>query len=429
MRRTWFRWIPLLFLTVGMTASTFAQQAIEIEHYLNPGHGSAVQQATEEIAALFNILQDEIVVRVNVASGGDFEELIMVRTAGGVPPDVLTSNSWGELVGLLRDLNPYVDRDGIRENFVPAALEHGTFNGQLLQLPHVIQPLSTYYDEQLFDEAGVENPFELSRQGRWTWPMIREVAVKIARDSDGDGVLDVWGVNLSAMAMGRTSLFIYQGGGSYFDRHSLPTESRFLSSENERTLEFLHDLVHVARVIPVEGITSWSGYGRFTTQGGVGVIFEGPWIMGQLRQGGRTTWDVAPVPDGPANSLTTAHTDGFQILNAASHPDASWKWIRFLTTDERAVRIFTEATGRPSAYIPHLPVYTQTAVKDGRPVNIQVVVEALLQGGPPTSPMSPYTAELSSAFSREITAYLSGRKGLVPMMETLHHEWNTILNR
>lgn len=50
------------------------------------------------------------------------------------------------------------------------------------------------YNKTLFEKEGIEDLYEIYLDGRWTWDMAREIAVKTTRDLDGDGEIDQWGI-------------------------------------------------------------------------------------------------------------------------------------------------------------------------------------------------------------------------------------------
>ena len=50
------------------------------------------------------------------------------------------------------------------------------------------------YNRDLFVEAGLPTPNELQNEGKWTWDSMKESAIALTQDLDGDGVIDVYGV-------------------------------------------------------------------------------------------------------------------------------------------------------------------------------------------------------------------------------------------
>jgi len=49
------------------------------------------------------------------------------------------------------------------------------------------------FNKQMIDEAGLEDPRDLYAKGEWTWDKFREYMLALTKDSNGDGVTDVYG--------------------------------------------------------------------------------------------------------------------------------------------------------------------------------------------------------------------------------------------
>jgi len=60
-----------------------------------------------------------------------------------------------------------------------------TYNNSLLQ-----------YNKTLLLEKGFQDPYELMIEGNWTWEKFKEMAAACTGDTDGDGIIDRWGMYL-----------------------------------------------------------------------------------------------------------------------------------------------------------------------------------------------------------------------------------------
>jgi ABC-type glycerol-3-phosphate transport system substrate-binding protein len=417
----------VMCVLLGLLVVSFpVASALPVEHFLNAGHGAAVEEATRDIAALFNSLQDEIEVTVTVASA--YYDKLLTRAAGGIVPDVATAqrSNLMELSPLFTPLDAYVERSRLTRLLVPPAVQHSRIAGDLIQLPLVVQPLLTFYNEGLFADAGLLDPFSLHGKGNWTWDSVAQNAKRIARDTSGDGVLDVWGVNVTASSMGRAVLFVTQAGGSFFDRSVMPTVSRINSSHVSEALTFVHRLIHEQEAMPPEGANTWIGGVRFY-EGKVGIFFTGPWSIGQILQAGMADWSMAPVPRGPANADTAMHTDGLQMMQGIKSPDAAWKWMEFMAADPRAVRIFAVKTGRPPATVPNFPAFLSAMRETVGDKHIESLTDVLMSGAEPTSFVSPVAAELTKVYEDEVRKYFAGKQSLGSTTEKIHQVWMALL--
>ena len=54
------------------------------------------------------------------------------------------------------------------------------------------------FNKELCASAGYDNMYDLVRNGEWTWDVYRDIARKTTKDTDGDGVNDIWGTGATA---------------------------------------------------------------------------------------------------------------------------------------------------------------------------------------------------------------------------------------
>ena len=51
------------------------------------------------------------------------------------------------------------------------------------------------FNKDLMEAEGLEDPYELLARGEWTFEKVTEMARKATRDTDGDGIIDQWGLS------------------------------------------------------------------------------------------------------------------------------------------------------------------------------------------------------------------------------------------
>lgn len=62
---------------------------------------------------------------------------------------------------------------------------YGLFNGSMM---------ITMYNKDLIEEAGLEDPYDLWLRGEWTYDAMEKIGIELTKDTDGDGVIDQWGI-------------------------------------------------------------------------------------------------------------------------------------------------------------------------------------------------------------------------------------------
>ncbi|NLN19101.1 MAG: sugar ABC transporter substrate-binding protein [Firmicutes bacterium] len=421
--------VTAVLMTVLVLSPSLHARRVKIEHSINSGHGQAYIDATTQIAELFNASQDEIEVEVTVLS--NYNEAVIVRVAGGAAPDALTTNRYGDFAGrnMLFAMDSFLAKSGLERRFVPAALEHGRWDGQLVQLPLFVQPAVTYYNTWLFDASGVESPNELDARNAWNWDTLIDVGKKIARDTTGDGILDVYATGGSWVSIERMIFWIGQSGAYYFDRYTNPTESRVKTPEFERALNYVHSLAHQHHITEPTGLTGMPV--EMFTNGNAGTMFDGPWRIAGLRTAGMPdeSWDVAPMLSGPVGKPAFVHVDGVQIANASPHPESVWKWFTFLTADPKANEILIQVVNRPTAYIPTLMKYTDMITVGGHPRHAKTFWEILTTAteAVPIVPLVMNTNRFFTAHSPVMNRFLRGQQSVTATIEELDHAFTQIL--
>lgn len=52
----------------------------------------------------------------------------------------------------------------------------------------------TMYNKDLIEEAGLEDPYDLWLEDRWTYEEMEKIGIALTQDTDGDGEIDQWGI-------------------------------------------------------------------------------------------------------------------------------------------------------------------------------------------------------------------------------------------
>jgi len=95
--------------------------------------------------------------------------------------EILPDTYFENLPKVIRDRNEQLVYKGQLFNFsAVGGYGHATF---------------VVFNRDLIDSEGLEDPYELYRNGEWTFEKLTEMARKVTRDTDGDGIIDQWGLN------------------------------------------------------------------------------------------------------------------------------------------------------------------------------------------------------------------------------------------
>lgn len=404
----WLRVVLALLLAAALGARAAAQ---EVTLRLRTG-ASTEAHLWQAVVDAFEEKYPHISVEYELA--GSFDELI-VQMVSGVAPDVvgLQEIQIMQLLAseLLLPLDPYVEQEPelLEDLFPVATLVARDRQGRLFGFPTAFSSLLWYYDQDMFDQAGVPYPDE-----NWWWDPATggsfvETAKKLTRDRSGDGQIDEWGMVLPS-SWSRYLPFIVQNGGYYWDPEQ--TRSTIEDDGFVGAIDFLASLVHDARVTPPPGVSA----GAFGS-GSVAMYYSGRWEVPHLRQTSTRRWDVAVPPAGPAGRAATVGAGYSAITRSTAYPDEAWLLLKFLASEE-SYRIRDQG-GQT------VPPMRSLAVSDfflgsTPPENNLAFIEVMAYGA--TIPLHPKWPEINDVVHPQILRVLRGETSArIALGEVSHH--------
>jgi multiple sugar transport system substrate-binding protein len=313
-------------------------------------------KAFRDVIAAFERREPEADVRLIEAS--DREDLLTrlsTSFAGGSPPDLFLVNYrfYGQFAakGVLEPIEERVAGSEVfdEEDFYEQALDAFRWEGTLTCLPQNISSLVVYYNRDLFESLGVPEP----RAG-WTWTDMRQAAIGLTRDTDGDGRFELYGLGVEPSII-RVAPFVWSNGGDIVDDQERPTR---LTLDSPNALRVLRDFLALRTqfgVVPSdEEVEAEDDEARFMN-GRLAMILQSRRSTPGFRTIKRFDWDVAPLPrfERPAGIL---HSDAYCMTKASEHKEAAWRFMEFALGPE-GQRI-TARTGRT------VPSLREVAVSD-----------------------------------------------------------------
>src|SRR5690606_18869752 len=189
MRKFLFMLGLTVLLSFSLGSVTVAATPTATITYLGRG-GEPERLMYQEIFEAFMAENPDIHVEM-VWTAGDAHEILermLVMTASGVAPDVFWLHSYHTAqvaeMGLLYPLDAFRSMSGEIDwdDLFPAALSDFSYQGRLLGLPRETSSVVLYYNQELFDQAGLSYPdMELD------WAGVVDAARKLTR-VEGDQV-------------------------------------------------------------------------------------------------------------------------------------------------------------------------------------------------------------------------------------------------
>lgn len=294
----------------------------------------AEQKAYADLVAAFNDSHPDVFVEVtHIPSGSEYRTRLATEFAAGNPPDVTLMNYRRYAAfaanNLLEPLGPYLADSGLiqPEDFYPITIDAFTWDGVVTCIPQNISSLVVYYNQDLFDEAGVAYP-----TAGWTWDDFVKTAVALTQDTNGDGTIDQYGAGIEP-SLYRLAPFVWQNGAPIVNSDESPTRLTITRPPAQEALQWFVDLRQVHGVVPgrieEEAQDSESRFVGGTTA----MFFDSRRATPTFREIEGFVWDVAPLPNGK-ESVGVLHSDAYCLSATTENKDAAWTFIEFANSPE-----------------------------------------------------------------------------------------------
>ncbi len=156
------------------------------------------------------------------------------------------------------------------------------------------------YNKQMLDEVGLEDPNALYERGEWTWEKWREYLLALTRDTDGDGVIDVYGYG------SRWDFLVYNLTMSNGTTIASSETENLSSPEVGEVLDFIYNMYNVDRVANPWNADDFDYNQNAYLDGRVAFWIDAAWISSANNDAG-LEFDVVwcPWPIGPSGDEST----------------------------------------------------------------------------------------------------------------------------
>ncbi|WP_431794990.1 ABC transporter substrate-binding protein [Microbacterium enclense] len=289
-----------------------------------------------QVVADYNASQDRVRVEMDT-SGVDVVSASFVR---GNPPDIMLANYNYEVARFvqrcaLTDLSGTAAAATVREDLQPLMDQYGVCAGRTSALPYSVMASSVIYNQQIFDDLGLEVPT--------TWDEL----IQTAETLTANGVTPFYGTFKDDWTVGQ-GWYDYAVGGSvdvidFFD--SLAAEGDRVGSDS--TVSFQKDFAE-----PMDRMTQLAttytnpdadsrayGDGNLAfAQGQAAMYLQGPWALGEIA---KTAPDLPvgtfplPMTDDPDDLAVRVNMDLAAIIPEGSrHQEAARDFLEYLYQPE-----------------------------------------------------------------------------------------------
>lgn len=278
----------------------------------------------------------KIIAQLEPVSGRDYYARLLTQLAAKGAPDIMQVGddavpSFVEK-GAFIPLSATMAEQGFDPSiYLPGLLAPGQVNGEQYLLPKDYSPLAVYYNKAIFDAAGVDYPEE-----GWTWDDMLDIALELTQDTDGDGRIDIWGLQLPASWTTGFEYWVAAAGGSLVSADGMTFTGFMDSPAVIKAVQFYADLYNKYRVAPPPAdLNAWGGGNTEFANGKAAMYLFGRWPQaGFLENPNIQLGVVAPPQD--VERANVLFWGGFGIASTSQYPAQAYTFLTYYTGEEGA---------------------------------------------------------------------------------------------
>lgn len=388
--RTTTALLALLALSLGAAQTTVDYYSFTTDQ----GH----VEVLESLIETFEAQHPDIRIEYTTAPFSDYFTKLQTDFAAGNPPDVFELNYENFVTfasrGTLAPLDARLSGEaGIEDGtFYDAALDAFALDGTQYGLPITFSTSVLFYNQELFDAAGVAYP-----TAEWTWDDVMDAAERL-----NDPENRVWGIYQPVQFWEFYKAAHAAGGGL-----EVRPEVRIDTPENRAALEYLVGKIE-AGVMPTDAEMSGMANEDLFANGQLGMLISGIWMFEQFQQAD-FAWDIVVEP-GSVRKATHFFSNAVAIADDAENQDAAWQWARFLAASPEVAQARIETNWELPALSLENSDVLEPYLEAGAPDNRQAVFASLQYAvNPPVVENQP---ELQDIVNQELEAARLGTKSV-----------------
>jgi len=290
----------------------------------------------------FRETHPDVNVQFETIPFGDYIQKLTLQIGGGNPPDLgwMLEGAAPTFIesNVLQDIGPTLtaNTDYQLDDFADSTMGLWYKEDALYGVPFSTSPFVVFYNADLFEAAGLDNPSELAARGDWTWETLRESAAQLADASNGRyGFESMDGQGYDSRVWDTLVPLIRAYGGDVWDGDHCTLDS----PEAVQAVELYHDMIFADQsAVP---------------PGEMGDFFNGQAALTytQISRASKLDdadfdWGIAPMPSGPAGASPIIGQAAIVVFKGSPNAQLATEFLAYMTSQigvERMAEYFPPA--------------------------------------------------------------------------------------
>ncbi|WP_042206341.1 extracellular solute-binding protein [Paenibacillus durus] len=231
------------------------------------------ERVSDKIIADYQAEHPNVTIKVDALDLGAHNVKLNTQAAAGALSDIVVVNAGAAMqpfvdAGLLAPLDDILEKDGLKDTFLPLVLDGYKFNDQQYALPMAYNLTALFYNKALFEKIGAEVPTTF------------EELVEVSKKFKAAGILPIALAEKEAWTGGLLfgSVLTRQNGGPGFIKDVLDGKRNFQDPDFVESIKKFEDLIKAGAF--QEGVTAvdyFTGLNQFLN-GEAAMHINGTWI-------------------------------------------------------------------------------------------------------------------------------------------------------
>jgi arabinogalactan oligomer/maltooligosaccharide transport system substrate-binding protein len=278
---------------------------------------AAKGNSVKTLAVPYDAFADKITATVPRGQGPDLFIFAQDRLGG-----------WIEAGNTIEPIDFYLD-DNLRKLYIPTTLDAMTYRGTTYGLPLNYKVIALIYNKKL-----VTTPPKTSGE-------LVATAKKLTNKKAGS-----FGLAYAYSDFYYHAALMNGFGGGVFDAKINPTVN---SAENVKSIEHLLKWINKDGILPAE--PSSALITSLFNEGKAGMVFSGPWFLGEIAKG--IEYGIAPLPTldeaGGKPMRPWMTVEGVYVTAPSKNKEAAFEFAKFLTSATAAKVMALEGRQSPAS--------------------------------------------------------------------------------